>query len=475
MSGVDDVSDEVARLERENAELRAAAGETLRRRSWVRSAVAVVVAAVALVLTPVSAAAALVAVQLNDADRFVDTFAPLASDPAIQATVTEQVSTAIGDAVAPQLVGSVIQGLQSLDLSTTASAAITALEGPAERGVRAVIGDAVGSFVASDAFREVWRATLVLSHRELIAALSGATDSTIGVSADGTVSINLRPVMSAARTQLAAAGLTIVERLPERDLRITVATSVAVSQYRWAYAAAVVAGAWLPPLTVALFALSLLIAVDRRAALIRTGIAFGVVAIGVGGILASLRVFAVTRLSPRPLSAASAGVLYDTVTATMERLCTVGALIGLVVAGAAWFTGPSRRARAARSGWTHAADRVAARLGSTGVTGRVLHRYAVVVSASIWAVAAVVLWFVWPSTAGVVWTLVAALILQFALAVARAARLTEAESAGSPVPESLGDEQASGDQTAVESAGRSGDPGDQETGIEDDGEHGERV
>src|ERR687897_1930966 len=124
----------IAELEAENAALRAgtdaegasgaartdaaASVAPLReRRRWGRTAAAIVLVVVGLLLAPVAVISAWARLELVDTERFVATFAPLAEEPAVQDYITEQATAAIEEQVdIPGLTKDVFDGIKSLDL-----------------------------------------------------------------------------------------------------------------------------------------------------------------------------------------------------------------------------------------------------------------------------------------------------------------------------------------------------------------------
>ena len=92
----------VAELEAQNHELRAAspsapaAHDRTTAGRW-RAVVAAVLITVAVVLAPVATLGTWARTQLVDTERFVQTFAPLAHEPAVQSFVSDQVMDAIDE------------------------------------------------------------------------------------------------------------------------------------------------------------------------------------------------------------------------------------------------------------------------------------------------------------------------------------------------------------------------------------------
>ena len=92
----------------------------------------------ATILAPAATVAGWARVQLTSADAFVDTFAPLADDPSVQAMVTDQAVTAINSAVdIPGLTNEVFTGIDQIGLPPRAGG--TEAAAPATQGIQSFI------------------------------------------------------------------------------------------------------------------------------------------------------------------------------------------------------------------------------------------------------------------------------------------------------------------------------------------------
>ncbi|HEY6801559.1 MAG TPA: hypothetical protein VI121_13000, partial [Agromyces sp.] len=202
-----DLEARVAQLEAENAALRAhgesmtstdsaaSVGPARERRRWGRTAVAVVLVVVGLLLAPVATISAWARLQLVDTDRFVATFAPLASDPEVQDYVGDQVTAAIEEQVdIPTLTSDLFDGLGQLDLPPRAQSALELLEGPATQGLQSLVSGVVDRVVESPAFADVWATALRVSHRQFVAAVQGDPGAALAIGGDGSIAVQLGPV-----------------------------------------------------------------------------------------------------------------------------------------------------------------------------------------------------------------------------------------------------------------------------------------
>ena len=116
------LEEQVRRLTEENERLRARvateepAPAREPRRIW-RGVLVVVLLVLATILAPAATVAGWARLQLTSADAFVDTFAPLADDPNVQALITDQAVTAINNAVdIPGLTNEVFTAVDQIGL-----------------------------------------------------------------------------------------------------------------------------------------------------------------------------------------------------------------------------------------------------------------------------------------------------------------------------------------------------------------------
>src|SRR4051812_13834849 len=272
----DDLLRRIEELEAENQALRdqapppamppadrGTAAPPLRKRTWGWTLLSTVLITIGAILAPFAVAASWTKVALTNTDQFVATYAPLADDPQIQAYVADQTMTVINQKLdIPQLTSDVIDGITSLGTGPRATQALEALKGPAASGLQTLIRTGVTRFVASDAFANVWASALRLSYSQLIAALQNDPNAALTIGKNGTIGIELGPIVDAVKTALVNQGIGIAAQIPAVNRTIVVAQSDTLPQIQVAYGVAVSLGAWLP--WIALLLLALGVVVSRR-------------------------------------------------------------------------------------------------------------------------------------------------------------------------------------------------------------------
>jgi hypothetical protein len=345
-------------LEAENARLRAdtptpvvVASERARGSRW-RGFLSALCIVIATILVPVSIVAAWARVELVDETRFVETFAPLADDPQVQALVADQVTTAIEDSLdLDGLTNDLFDGIQQLDLPPRALAALDLLRAPAVQGLQNLVDTTVTRLVQSDAFADVWETALRASHKSLAAVAAGGTSNgAVVIDGSGQIGIQLAPIIEEVKKRLVDRGIGFAESIPVVDKTIVIAQSDALTVVGTVYNLAVAAGWWTPIVALVLFLAGILIARRRSTAVLGTGVGIAVgagvlaIALGIGGSVLALSA---------PNLGVPAGALasmYEQITGAMRDTAIVLTLLGVVIAVIAWMSGRWRGARATRSG-----------------------------------------------------------------------------------------------------------------------------
>ncbi|WP_318209645.1 hypothetical protein [Streptomyces sp. SJL17-1] len=344
---------ELADLQRRIAELEGGGRPRRHRGRSVLSAVLVILAALLSVLSVVAVwADSMVA----DTDRYVDTVAPLARNPAVQTAVTNRAATVI---------------LEQID-------------------VKALVGE------LSTAAQQDGAPPAVA---KLVGELSG-------------------PIVDRAKDELVKSGFSRAARIPEVHSDFVVFSSDELAKVKTYTRIIQIVGSWLPVVTVLIAAAAVLLAAHRRRVLVTTAlaVAFGMLLLGVS--LTVFRGIYLDRL-PAEVSQDAAAAVFDALVKFLRATIRAVAAVALVTACGAFLTGPSRAAvtmrRACASGIASmrgVAGSVGLRLGAVG---RLVHRHKRWIGGLILLTALIVLvtWS-YPSTAVVLW-IVAAVLAAFAV------------------------------------------------------------
>ncbi len=196
---------EVERLKAERQQLETRV-ETLeakpvKRRRMRRIATPILVA-LSIIVFAVTVPAAWGARTVLNTDRYVATVAPLADDPAVQASIatklTDQVFSALN-----------VQGTLS-DALGALGARATVLAGPLTIAVKGFVRDQVEKVVASDAFKTFWVEANRFVHTQVLAILRGDTETI--TTREGKVLLNLLPLVNLALGSIQTVASDLVGR-----------------------------------------------------------------------------------------------------------------------------------------------------------------------------------------------------------------------------------------------------------------------
>ncbi|MEZ0113431.1 hypothetical protein ABH920_007461 [Catenulispora sp. EB89] len=384
----------------------------------IRSTAAALLLTLAAVLSPLAVASVWMANEVADTDRYVATVAPLAQDPAVQTAITNRVSTAIVNQLdVKDMVGTVTDALASaLPNRPKLDSALQNLSGALVGGVDDFVQQVVQKVVTSSAFPALWDQANRAAHTALVHALTGSS-GVVG-SANGQVTVNLAPIVDAAKQRLVAAGVPAAANIPDVNATIVVAQTDALHKARTGFNLLRILGDWLPPIVVVLFVAGVLLAVRRRRAFVRGQVGIAVATALVGAGLWIGRHLYRDHLPP-DVNVDAAMVLYDTIVRFLHKTVRTITVLALVLALGAYLTGPARLARNVRNlcktviGHARALTQRAGL--STGPVGPWIHRHRRVVTAAVVVVALVA--FLLHDDASTVAVLVFAVLLLAALAL----------------------------------------------------------
>ncbi|MFJ6756286.1 hypothetical protein ACIQNK_14875 [Streptomyces sp. NPDC091273] len=366
------------------------------------------------VLAPLAAVAAWASSEVGDTDRYVATVAPLASDPDIQAAAANRVTNAVMEHIdLPTL----LEGVAPADRPLLEKA-LGKLGNSLESAVRSFVHDKAEDIIASDTFERIWTEANRRIHTAVDKALTGSGGGAVKINNDS-VTVDLGPVVDQVKQRLVDEGMTVASKIPEVHTDFTVLQADNIGKVKTYFRLLQIAGTWLPVLSVLLVAAGVLLSRHRRHVLVIAALAFAFATLMLG---VGLTVFRVVYLNALPdsVSQPAAGSIYDAMTHYLRTTVRMAVVLGVVIALAAWLTGPGRWATVVRQGWHSGigavratADRAGLR---TGPVGPFVHRHRgwitwILVAA---AVLTVILWS-YP-TGWVIFGIALALLFAMALA-----------------------------------------------------------
>lgn len=379
----------------------------------VRAFFSALLIVVGCVLAPLSLVAAWTADLLGDTDRYVATVAPLASDADVQAAVATRVTNVVMEHID---LGDLLEGVAP-EQRPVLEKALGKLGDSLEGAVGSFVHEKAQDVVASGTFQNIWDEANRAVHTSLDRALTGDDEGAVKIE-QNTVTLDLAPVVDQVKQRLVDSGLTVAGKIPEVHTDFTLVQADDIGKVKTGFALLQKMGFWLPVIAVVLIAGGVLLAAHRRRSLVAgaLGVVAGALVLGIG-----LTVFRTVYLDalPNGVSPAAAGSVYDILIRYLRTSVRMVAVLGVVVALAAWLSGPGRYATLVRGVWHSGigaarttADHAGFRTGPVGpFLGR--HRRWIVWILVAAAVLAYVLWS-YP-TGWVVVGLTLALLFAFAL------------------------------------------------------------
>jgi hypothetical protein len=384
-----------------------------------RSIASGILLALAVLLTPTALITNWATVQVDNTQRFVDTLGPLASNPKIQELVITEVTNKLDETVDfAGTTSSLIDGLGSaLSLPAPAKEALGLIADPLAAGVKGLVREAVGKVVTSEGFQAAWTQTLTITQEQVTKLLKGEESGVLKMAADGTITMNLKPVIAQVKQSLINSGVGFAAAIPEMDLTVELGKIPELALARVVYQVGVGVGTWLPWVVFGLYLLGFAFAVRRARAVLITSVFLLISSVLMLVFFSFGRLLAVNSVSDT--FSPAVGVVWDAVSA--YAVTVVAGLIALSIISlvASWiFSGDERSPVRQWFGRTFALLR--ARLDRVGVTmgsaGHVLYRFRVTVRVIIIVIAGLIVALVQPMNVGsVIWASAIVLILLLVL------------------------------------------------------------
>ncbi|MER6216819.1 hypothetical protein ABT213_22540 [Streptomyces sp. NPDC001674] len=379
-----------------------------------RSLGSVVLILLAALLSVLSVVAVWANSIVQDTDRYVATVGPLASDPDVQAAVTNRVTAAVLAQIdVDALVKELTDAAADKNVPPRVATLLGGLDGPISNGLKQVVSGTVERVVSSSAFEKVWVNANRRAHTAMDKALTGHSDSAVKLE-NNQVVIDLGPIVAQVKDQLVAAGFSPAAKIPAVHTDFVVFASEDVGKIKIYMRVLEILGGWLPVIALLFAAAGVYVAFNRRHALIGAALAVFVAMLVLGIGLTVARDVYLNHLPPGA-SQAAAGTVYDALVKFLRAGVRALAAVALFTAAAAFLAGPSRIAVLTRSGCSRSIGALRDVTTSAGfrlgAVGRFVHRFKHWIGVAILVIAAIVL-FTWsyPTTAVVVWTAVIVLV-----------------------------------------------------------------
>jgi hypothetical protein len=268
--------------------------------------------------------------QLLNTDAYVNTMAPLASDPVIQTQMATRVSEEL---------------IARTDLNQRVTNALPPKAGFLATPISSEVKNATYSItlkaVQSPQFEKLWVGLNRSSHKQLVNVLTGSTQGAV-TSKNGKVTIDLSQVELTVKKDLDAKGITVFDKVPAvKGLNYVLFQSEDLVKIQRLVNFLNKLAIVLPIAALLLFAVSIVLARNRRRGLVRaaSGLALSMAVVLVA--LALVRNQYLSGVRP-PRSPEAQAAVIDIVTATLRNtlrlillLAAITAIVGLL-AGNRW-------------------------------------------------------------------------------------------------------------------------------------------
>jgi hypothetical protein len=362
----EDVNTELETLRAHNAKLAAALSK--RRRGRLRATASWTLLVLGCVLAMLAVVANWARRQVVDTDRYVETVAPLAHDPAIQSLITDKLTAVVAE---PQRTASLAREA----LPPRAEPLATPLAAALQRYVH----DKVGEFVRSERFVELWANVNRRSHEAAVELLTGEDLGRVQIVRDRLV-VQLSPIVPRLQEALLRAGIDISEALPiettdDEQTQLVLADASAIQSARGGVRVLKGLALLLPLLGLICLAGAIALAADRRKGVLRAGAGIAIAMVTLGVIIGVARSLYLDAVVSSDFPEAAATAFYDAILHFLRVALRIVLAAGLVVALGAVLVGPARPAVALR----RALGSLGARGGAAGVQpgwfGRWVGRY----------------------------------------------------------------------------------------------------
>lgn len=305
---------------------------------WRRALVALFVV-VGCVLAPISVIGLWTRNTLLDTNQYVDTVAPLAKDPAIQA--------ALADRVTQQLVASVdIEGELKQAFPPRAEFVVPFIAS----GFDSFVHAATLRIVQSDRFQTLWENINRRAHSKVLAVLEGTGTETVDTR-DGKVVLDVSALIDQVKKTLDDRGITIFDNVGKKapqefvlfeSEQLTKAQSGVRLLKTLTYV--------LPFLTLLAFAAAVALSPNRRRTLLRSAVAFAFTMALVLIAFNLARGAYLDAIENAGKSREAGAAAFDQILDFLRVTLRTAFALGLVIAVGAWLAGPGRLATRIREG-----------------------------------------------------------------------------------------------------------------------------
>jgi hypothetical protein len=292
------------------------------------------------VLTPIAMLAIFLKTQITDTGRYVQTVKPLASDPAVQAYVAEELSHEL---------------FAHVDIGKYVREALPRkarpLSGPLTNGIKSFTNQAIARVLQTKQFETAWVEANKLTHAQLVKVLTGQGDGFVSTR-NGAVTVDLSGVAATVKQNLEDSGLSVFDSVPTSAIggKITIFRSEDLHRAQQATSVLQTLSYVLPFLVAGCFIGAIVLSTNRRRAFVQTALCFALGALVLAALLAIGRVAYLDAATGSGLPRDAAADVYDTLLRYLHTAIRAAVSFSVVIIVADFFAGSSRLAVWSRDG-----------------------------------------------------------------------------------------------------------------------------
>jgi hypothetical protein len=278
----------------------------------VRTTFGVILVLLGCLLAAPAVAAFALAGEVTDQERYLEAVTPLADDPAIRQTVTEQLTNAVAAKV--------------------------------PEAARPLVGTSVAGFVESPEFKQLWVEVNREAHPQVLAMLRGEQGGGVRVEGDALV-LNLGVVAERVKQRMIAEGVPLANQIPAVDADVQLLSRPAVRQLVPAFDLLEKLSVALPVAVIVLLIAGVAMAARRGRTLVTAGVGLVVMML----LLVLFQALARSQVTAKSAQPELAGSFYDALTSqVMTMAWVICAIGGVAIIGGGFLAAAESRSAKSR-------------------------------------------------------------------------------------------------------------------------------
>ena len=296
-----------------------------------------VLVVLASLLIPISVIAVWAINTVTNTDKYVETMAPLATNPVIQQGLATRATNELFSHTD-------VQGRVTKVLPKAAKPVVA----PIVAQVHTYVEGLALKVFESPKFAKLWDSLNRQSHSAVINTLTGKqTPLQQKLAKGGQIALNLSPALDQMISKLDARGITFFDPLrtvSNQSVTFTVVSKDQVSKFSGLFNLILKFKWIIPVIALVLAILSVALAMEHRKALVRLGVGVALMSLLVLGALSAGRGIFIGQAAGGGFNAQGAAAVWDTVLRFLKTDLRWTLVISVLVALAGWLAGPARYA-----------------------------------------------------------------------------------------------------------------------------------